>query len=413
MIKTFPTKLLLSLFTLAIVNDKNGSAFATTLSMGALKEASDVQLSIKPDADGVSQLGFFVYGATGADFVLRNDDKGSLELKSADKTVFKIVEKVSGIPPSKPVSSDASLLELDETNRIQTRQEEHEREVLSAIHKERESLIHQRDEKRHMMRHQSSRHLLEMDRELNSSKDGGNTVAQARRRLLMTPLGKPIPGTGAPAYNLAESISAKGKIQVSGNIASTSSGNVKICGSKQWKMLVHDDFQKNGVTDDEEGWKINGGDGDGGDAPTDTCSDNPHSKSDFFLGPFDEPVETAKSFLLPPHELVRIEARVHFIDKWEGQSVFMKVDGKIVWIDRHKWCTKLLMTMCEPKASRSDDGMTISACGQKNFPDRMSVKVVAQLAHTNNDMEVSFGSNLKENQDLASWGADDIKIFVK
>lgn len=205
-----------------------------------------------------------------------------------------------------------------------------------------------------------------------------------------------------------------GKLRVSGMIASTSAGNVKVGDQRQWKMLLHEDFHKGTV----ENWEVRAPGKTTTAVPSDTCSTRPHTNSDYFLGSFDDgSFEAVKAFLLPPHQRLKVQARFHFIDKWEGQSVFVKVDGQIVWIQRHNWCSKLLITMCEPKADAGDDGMTINACGDASFPDRLSVPVEVTLAHTEEALEISFGSNLPVATDNvgpsnASWGVDDLQISI-
>jgi hypothetical protein len=43
----------------------------------------------------------------------------------------------------------------------------------------------------------------------------------------------------------------------------------------------------------------------------------------------------------------------------------------------------------------------------------MSVPVSVELAHTSEELKISFGSSLEEGQDAAAWGADDLRIYVR
>ena len=49
-----------------------------------------------------------------------------------------------------------------------------------------------------------------------------------------------------------------------------------------------------------------------------TCAKFPHGDSDYFLGAFSN-IRVMKSSTTVPRE-VRITARVHFLDMWEGKS---------------------------------------------------------------------------------------------
>ena len=62
--------------------------------------------------DGMSSLGFFVYGGKGADFALSNDDAGTLTLKSAEKTCLEISNKVPGASSAEALWFVCALGEL-------------------------------------------------------------------------------------------------------------------------------------------------------------------------------------------------------------------------------------------------------------------------------------------------------------
>ena len=36
---------------------------------------------------------------------------------------------------------------------------------------------------------------------------------------------------------------------------------------------------------------------------------------------------------LPDHSHLRLRARYHFIDSWEGETAFLQIDGKVAWMD--------------------------------------------------------------------------------
>lgn len=52
------------------------------------------------------------------------------------------------------------------------------------------------------------------------------------------------------------------------------------------------------------------------------CSLNPRPDSDYFLGAYQN-VEARKTFVLPIHTRVRVEMRVHFIDKYVRSALLL------------------------------------------------------------------------------------------
>lgn len=70
------------------------------------------------------------------------------------------------------------------------------------------------------------------------------------------------------------------------------------------------------------------------------CSSLKHTYSDYFLGSYAK-MDTTKTFTLPAHTHVRVQARVHFIDNWQGESVYLKVGDNLVWTQSHFWCDQV------------------------------------------------------------------------
>lgn len=106
---------------------------------------------------------------------------------------------------------------------------------------------------------------------------------------------------------------------------------------------------------------------------------------------------------LPPHARIRVKARVHFLDKWEGEMVAMRLDGQTVWSQSHDWCPGFQKWMCEKYG--------MNTCGAET-PDRLSVKAEVVLPHRNPSVDVSFTSSLALGTDpcATSWGVDDVSI---
>lgn len=106
---------------------------------------------------------------------------------------------------------------------------------------------------------------------------------------------------------------------------------------------------------------------------------------------------------LPPHTRVRVRARIHYIDKWEGDSVSLLVHGNPVWSQSHQWCPCFLKWMCEKYG--------LDTCG-RNTPDRLSVKAEAIIAHSSDFLDLAFNSSLPFETDpcYTSWGVDDVSV---
>jgi hypothetical protein len=112
---------------------------------------------------------------------------------------------------------------------------------------------------------------------------------------------------------------------------------------------------------------------------------------------------TQRQYSLPTHTRVRVRARVHFIDKWEGESVSLLANGKPMWSESHEWCPAFLKWMCEKYG--------VDTCG-RSTPDRLSVKAEAVFAHSGPSLDIAFNSSLPVGTDpcYQSWGVDDVSI---
>lgn len=98
---------------------------------------------------------------------------------------------------------------------------------------------------------------------------------------------------------------------------------------KQWQLHSFDTFQDN----ESQLWTPN---------KTSQCGNS----GDIFLGGFcklahGEAIRYYNS--LPQHTLARLTARVHFFDKWLGQSIILAVNNKIVWTGKHSVTRHLQM----------------------------------------------------------------------
>jgi hypothetical protein len=98
---------------------------------------------------------------------------------------------------------------------------------------------------------------------------------------------------------------------------------------------------------------------------------------------------------LPPHTALRVTAKFHYIDSWDGERGWLHVDGQEIW-------------------SRSAylygrGGYNI--CGGTS-PDRLGFAVDAVVAHTATTATLAFGSSLNEDPTNEAWGVSDVALFV-
>eukprot|EP00824_Muranothrix_gubernata_P018196 TRINITY_DN37118_c0_g1_i1.p1 TRINITY_DN37118_c0_g1~~TRINITY_DN37118_c0_g1_i1.p1 ORF type:complete len:343 (+),score=76.14 TRINITY_DN37118_c0_g1_i1:25-1029(+) len=153
-------------------------------------------------------------------------------------------------------------------------------------------------------------------------------------------------------------------------------------GEKQWKLLVHDAFDKG----DAPGWS---------DFQTSTCADEtalPGPSADlrskrYMLGghcKFGRKMTTSKVFnTSTPHEHVRFAATFHFIDAWSGQCAWASLDDQYVWSE------------CYDAGLISEKGGK-DLCGDPNVAEgKFAVPIDVVLPHNKATIKVEFGSTLE------------------
>lgn len=91
-------------------------------------------------------------------------------------------------------------------------------------------------------------------------------------------------------------------------------------------------------------------------------------------------VNYTKTFDMPnAHSKVRIVATVHFLDDWQSETAYLKIDGNYVWTQSH---------------SETNSDSKLNVCGQ-SYPDsKFSVGIDVTIPHTANTLNAVFGSNL-------------------
>jgi hypothetical protein len=194
--------------------------------------------------------------------------------------------------------------------------------------------------------------------------------------------------------------SPTGSVQLTGNLAlgktaggaggSLSADSIQTesliqLGVKQWQLLHHDNFEG-----EEHGWKS-------GESFMELSSVEGNS----FLGGHCKSMangQVTKKFDLPEHSNIRVQARYHFLDSWEGESAFLKVDDKYAWMD-------------SVDSSNSQHGINIAGGAHPEHKFGHPVDVV--IPHSAPSVFLTFGSNLDEHACDESFGVDDVMISIQ
>jgi len=275
--------------------------------------------------------------------------------------------------------------------------------------------------------------LLETER-INKARNALNKLNNNHKRSLLQTDDKLVQTVAEKSQNTSYSrmiVAPKGKLSTNGKIQALPDGKITVQNENQWKMVVEEDFTKGTVEDwvCETGQDMNISVND----QVSTCAKFPHGDSDYFLGAFSN-VRVMKTFQLPFHEQVRVTARVHFLDMWEGEVMYLKTENGLKWSRAHKWCTEFPEKKCQP-TSVIETG-ALDSCGDPNFSDTLSVPVdISFPSEGKNAVTLEFGGVLtdgntcKTKQDCArnsfecnqgfcvntkaTWGLDDVRIFIK
>lgn len=144
-----------------------------------------------------------------------------------------------------------------------------------------------------------------------------------------------------------------------------------------WKLKEHHSFQE-----DHHAWSL----------PQRTNCSN-----EVFLGGHCKTAqkEVTRKFWLPKHKWVRVTALYHMLGKWNGESGYMKLNGKLVW------------------AQTGTHTEGVDVCGVGSSDTKFAVPVDSTIPNSGNTIEVTFGSTLKADPCEASFGIDDIMIYTR
>jgi len=99
---------------------------------------------------------------------------------------------------------------------------------------------------------------------------------------------------------------------------------------------------------------------------------------------------------LPHHSQLRLEATAHFIDDWQGEIAFLKVNDHIVWTEGH-----------DQKHSQSK----LSVCGSDIIPEsKFSVAIDVTFPHRESTLVVQFGTTIPQDAPQTLFGFSSLSI---
>lgn len=164
-------------------------------------------------------------------------------------------------------------------------------------------------------------------------------------------------------------------------------GDFKIRGVNQWKLIIEEDFSQI-----EEGWSNN--------TITNCSGINMLGGYCQFSGG-----ETVKTFNdIPDHQYLRIQATYHFIDAWDSESGFMKIDNGKEGILEYAWIERY-------SAFQGSNG--INVCGGRWPEGKFSSPIDVVIPHKDNNITIAFGSTLEQDPCDQSFGVSGVKIYIK
>lgn len=168
-----------------------------------------------------------------------------------------------------------------------------------------------------------------------------------------------------------------------------SAGSLAIRGVKQWELVRQEDFSQTGL-----GW---------------SRADVTHCGGVNMLGGFCKlsKGEVKKTYAgLPPHKQLRVVATYHFIDRWVGETGYMKLNVGQEGLPVVLWSEQHTQTM-------SKNG--ISVCGQAATPEgKFSSGIDVVIEHTSDQLQLTFGSTMEDSDPCdESWGVSGIEIYTR
>ena len=127
------------------------------------------------------------------------------------------------------------------------------------------------------------------------------------------------------------------------------------------------------------------------------CNDN---NGNLFIGGYCllSKEEVSKNFFIGySHELIRVKASYHMFDNWNGEMGYMKINDQIVWA----------------KEGKSNEKNGINICGGDYNEPYFNLVIDVTIPHNESDVTITFGSTLDKDPCDASYGFQDVMLYIK
>jgi len=101
---------------------------------------------------------------------------------------------------------------------------------------------------------------------------------------------------------------------------------------------------------------------------------------------------------LPPHTQVQLQATVHFVDDWQGETAYLKIDDEYVWTKSH---------------GQEVIGHPINVCGSPLFGETsFSLPIDVAVWNKNKMLKLEFGTTLEAGV-TAYLGLSSINLYIR
>lgn len=116
---------------------------------------------------------------------------------------------------------------------------------------------------------------------------------------------------------------------------------------------------------------------------------------------------------LPNHAEIQVTARVHFIDNWDDDTLWVKAGAPGTletqppqWQEEYTWCPQFFTFLCNAG---------IQVCGLDHYPDKLGRLVSFSMEHNTPDLTLQFGTNMnpKTPPCQASYGVSHVTVEVR
>jgi len=101
---------------------------------------------------------------------------------------------------------------------------------------------------------------------------------------------------------------------------------------------------------------------------------------------------------LPAHTQVQLEATVHFVDDWQGETAYLKIDDEYAWTKTH---------------GQDIIGHSLNVCGSPLYGETsFTISVDIAVWNTNKELKIEFGTTLEPTV-TAYLGLSSMNLYIR